>query len=240
MTKNPLKILQISKSFEGKIVLDNVDFAVKQGQIFGFVGLNGVGKTTLIKILLDLLDQDFGDVEIFGINKVLPKSRREICYLPEKFYPSSNLTGREFIKFTLSFYKQKINEKNLAEICEKLDLDYKILDKKITKYSKGMTQKLGLIAVFLTKVKLIILDEPMSGLDVAARIKLKKEIIDYKKQGGTIFFSSHILSDIEEICDEIAILNNTKIVFNGCPKTFKIKHSSDNLEEAFLKEIELT
>src|SRR3989338_6849263 len=117
-----LKISEIYKSFNNKLVLDKVSFEVKKNDIFGFIGLNGVGKTTLIKIMLDLLDQDFGDVEIFGINKVLPKSRREICYLPEKFYPSSNLTGREFIKFTLSFYKQKINEKNLAEICEKLDL----------------------------------------------------------------------------------------------------------------------
>ena len=116
----PLKISQISKSFDDKSVLRNVDFTVLSNQIFGFVGLNGVGKTTLIKIILDLLDQDEGAVEIFGVNKILPQSRQKICYLPEKFQPPSSLTGREFIAFTLSFYQQKIDEEILQKICENL------------------------------------------------------------------------------------------------------------------------
>ncbi len=237
MTKNPLKISQISKSFEEKLILDDINFEVKQNHIFGFVGLNGVGKTSLIKIILDLLSQDFGDVEIFGINKNLPKSRQKICYLPEKFYPAQNLTGREFIKFSLGFYEQKIDEKELLKYCEHFELNIDFLDKKIAKYSKGMVQKLGLIAVFLTKSDLIILDEPMSGLDVKARVKLKRALLSYKNQDKTIFFSSHILSDIDEICDEIAVLNNAKISFLGTSQGLKNKHRKDNLEEAFLQEI---
>ena len=103
----PLKISEISKSFNDKIVLDKIEFSVKKNDIFGFIGLNGVGKTTLIKIILDLLDQDHGEVEIFGVSRVLPESRKKICYLPEKFQPSQHLKGVEFVKFVLDFYKIK-------------------------------------------------------------------------------------------------------------------------------------
>lgn len=92
----PLKISEISKSFGDRVVLNKVEFSVKQNEIFGFIGLNGMGKTTLIKIILDLLDQDHGEVEIFGISRVLPESRKKLCYLPEKFQPSQHLKGEEF------------------------------------------------------------------------------------------------------------------------------------------------
>lgn len=233
----PLKISKIYKNFDKKSVLQDVSFNVRKNQIFGFVGLNGVGKTTLIKIILDLLDEDFGEIEIFSTNKLLPNSRKNICYLPEKFQPSSNLKGIEFIKFTLEFYQQKIDESELKEICQNLDLGFESLALKTNKYSKGMMQKLGLISVFLSKAKLIILDEPMSGLDPKARIRLKKQMLNFKENGGTIFFSSHILSDIDEICDEIAVLNNNKIVFNGSVDNFKKKHRQEHLEKAFLSEI---
>lgn len=232
----PLKILQISKAFN-KAVLQDINFSVKPNQIFGFIGLNGQGKTTLIKIILDLLEQDEGEVEIFGITRLLPKSREKICYLPEKFTPSANQTGREFLEFSLGFYNKNFEENLAQKICQNLDLDFNILSQKISKYSKGMTQKLGLLAVFLSKADLIILDEPMSGLDPKARIALRNELIDYKKLGKTVFFSSHILSDMDEICDEIAVLHNSKIAFCGTVEAFKNKHSSDNLDKAFLSEI---
>ncbi len=233
----PLKISEISKSFNDKIVLDKIEFSVKKNDIFGFIGLNGVGKTTLIKIILDLLDQDHGEVEIFGVSRVLPESRKKICYLPEKFQPSQHLKGVEFVKFVLDFYGKKYNPEKAKKICENLDLKFEVLKQKVTKYSKGMTQKLGLLAVFLSEADLVILDEPMSGLDPKARIALKKELIAYKKSGKTIFFSSHILSDMDEICDSIAVLNNAKIVYEGTPKGFKDKHEEDSLDKAFLKEI---
>ena len=232
----PLKISQISKKFS-KAVLSNVDFEVKENEIFGFIGLNGQGKTTLIKIILDLLEQDDGEVEIFGVSRILPKSRQKISYLPEKFHPSLNQTGKEFLEFSLGFYQRKFDEKAAQEICKNLDLNFDILSQKISKYSKGMTQKLGLLSVFLSKADLVILDEPMSGLDPKARIALKRELISYKNSGKTVFFSSHILSDMDEICDSIAVLNETKIVFCGTPQNFKEKHEQDNLDQAFLSEI---
>ena len=99
----PLKISQISKSFS-KAVLDDINFEVKSNEIFGFIGLNGQGKTTLIKIILDLLDQDKGEVEIYGVSRVLPEARKKVCYLPEKFHPSVHQTGLDFLNFVLGFY----------------------------------------------------------------------------------------------------------------------------------------
>lgn len=249
----PLKVLEISKSYpiltsvydedsskkNGKIkqVLDKVSFEVKEGEIFGFIGLNGVGKTTLIKIMLDLLDQEHGEIEIFGVSRVLPEARKKICYLPEKFQPSQHLKGEEFLKFVLDFYNKKYDAAKARQICDNLDLNFAVLKQKVTKYSKGMTQKLGLLAVFLSEANLIILDEPMSGLDPKARIALKKELIAYKNSGKTIFFSSHILSDMDEICNSIAVLHDAKIAYSGTPMGFKNKHQEDSLDKAFLKEI---
>jgi len=232
----PLKISEISKSF-AKTVLDKVSFDVKQNEIFGFIGLNGQGKTTLIKIILDLLDQDYGEIEIFGTSRVLPEARRRVCYLPEKFQPSIHSKGEEFVKFVLGFYGKKFDATKARQICENLDLNFEVLKQKISKYSKGMTQKLGLLAVFLSEADLVILDEPMSGLDPKARIALKRELIAYKNAGKTVFFSSHILSDMDEICDAISVLNNAKIVYCGSPQGFKDKHSQESLDKAFLKEI---
>jgi ABC-2 type transport system ATP-binding protein len=232
----PLKISEISKSF-AKPVLDKVSFDVQPNEIFGFIGLNGIGKTTLIKIILDLLDQDHGEVEIFGVSRLLPQARKKVCYLPEKFSPSAHLKGEEFVKFVLDFYGKKYDAKKARQICENLDLKFEVLKQKVTKYSKGMTQKLGLLAVFLSEAELVILDEPMSGLDPKARIALKRELLAYKQAGKTVFFSSHILSDMDEICDSIAVLNNTKIVYHGTPQGFKTKHEQETLDKAFLKEI---
>ncbi len=239
MLKKPtvLKISNISKSFADSLVLDKIDFEVKKGQIFGFIGLNGQGKTTLIKVILDLLDADYGCVFIHDILATLPNSRKNLFYLPEKFQPSLNLTGKEFLNFALGFYNKKIDEKRAQELCVNLNLDFMVLKNSIKKYSKGMTQKLGLLALFLSGADLVILDEPMSGLDPKARIDLKNELLSYKKLGKTIFFSSHILSDIDEICDEIAVLNNSKIIYQGSPKKFKDQLQEHDLDKAFLKAI---
>jgi ABC-2 type transport system ATP-binding protein len=137
----------------------------------------------------------------------------------------------------LDFYGKKYNAAKSQELCENLDLKFEMLKQKVSKYSKGMTQKLGLLAVFLSEADLVILDEPMSGLDPKARIALKRELIAYKNSGKTIFFSSHILSDMDEICDSIAILNNAQIVYCGSPQGFKNKHEEDSLDKAFLREI---
>ncbi len=233
----PLKVSHIIKSFNDKLVLNDVSFSVNQNEIFGFIGLNGMGKTTLIKIILDLLDLDEGEVEIHSLPRILPHCRADVFYLPEKFQPSMHLKGIEFLNFSMAFYNQKPDLEEVKSLCQSLDLPFEVLSQKVTKYSKGMTQKLGLIATFLSQANLIILDEPMSGLDPKARINLKRELLAYKKRGKTIFFSSHILSDMDEICDSIAILNDAKIIYKGSPAAFKNLHQEDSLDRAFLKAI---
>lgn len=235
--QSPLQISNISKDFGWGLVLDKVSLEVKNNEIFGFIGLNGQGKTTLIKIILNLLDACYGDAFIHGKSSTTPKSRQDVFYLPEKFQPSLYLTGVEFLKFTLGFYKKKLDLKRAEQICKNIDLDYDVLGLPIKKYSKGMTQKLGLLSLFLSEADLVILDEPMSGLDPKARINLKNELLAYKKLGKTIFFSSHILSDMDEICNKIAVLNNSKIIYEGTPKSFKTKFSEDSLDKAFLTAI---
>lgn len=233
----PLEIKSVKKSFGRNNVLNGINFSVKEKEIFGLIGLNGIGKTTLIKIILDLLNKDGGEVRIFGQDSLLKESRQNIAYLPEKFQPSGFLKGAEFLSLFRGNSTEKLNKKEVEKTADMLSLDKKALSMRISDYSKGMTQKLGLMSAFLSKSKLVILDEPMSGLDPKARINLKDELIEYKKMGNSIFFSSHILADIDEICDRIAVIHKGKIVFIGKPSEFKKKHSQTSLERAFLKEI---
>lgn len=231
-----LNIKNLSKEFKtSKKVLDNINLQIRSGCIFGLAGLNGIGKTTIIKIILGLLNEDSGEVSIFDISSKNPNSRKNICYLPERFYPSQYLTGYEFLNLSLSFYNKKLNKEKAIQMANKLELSPKALEQVVKKYSKGMGQKLGLMSCLLSEAELLILDEPMTGLDPSARVVLKNALIDYAKSGKTVFFSSHILDDIEEICDKIAVLHNGKIYFDGTPSEFMKEYNENKVEKAFLK-----
>jgi ABC-2 type transport system ATP-binding protein len=233
----PLDINAVNKNFKNKSVLNNVSFSVKQGEVFGLIGSNGVGKTTLIKIILDLLDADNGTVSFFNKPHNLTDNRKNISYLPEKFTPSPFLKGHEFLSLALSFFGIKFDYEDAKARAQALDLDPKVLDHRLGKYSKGMGQKLGLLSVFMSEAPLLILDEPMSGLDPSARIQLKELLTAYGRKAKTVFFSSHILADIEEICNRIAVLNNGKLIYVGTPAEFITTYKGDTLERAFLNAI---
>lgn len=236
----PLKISALSKNFKDKKVLDGVSFEVNKGDIFGLIGLNGVGKTTMIKIILGLLDQDSGSAEIYGKDVKDKNARNNLSFLPEKFQPSLFLKGEEFLKLTCSYYKKPYSKMDAVRLARLLRLEPDVLKNRISSYSKGMGQKLGLLSSLLVNSPFLMLDEPMSGLDPSARISLKDALIDYVKSNNenTIFFSSHILSDIDEICNKIAILHGTKIIYFGTPQEFKERMGINSLERAFLKAIE--
>jgi ABC-2 type transport system ATP-binding protein len=233
----PLSIEKIGKSYGDHRVLDDISFDLRPGEIFGLVGLNGVGKTTLIKILLDLAPADAGTARIFGEASTSVKARERLSYLPEKFSPSRYLRGREHLALALSYYKRSLDLEQAYTLAADLDLDPEVLDRKVGSYSKGMGQKLGLIGAFMIDQPLMILDEPMSGLDPRARIKLKDVMLREKAKGKTLFFSSHILSDIEEICDRIAIIHDSGLVYLGSAAEFKPTFGESSLERAFLKAI---
>lgn len=234
---SPLIVDSICKSYGDHTVLDGISFDLKPGEIFGLIGLNGAGKTTLIKILLDLTTAKSGHAHIFGEPSNSVKARAQLSYLPEKFSPSRYLKGSEHLALALSYYGKKLNLEKARILASELDLNPDVLTRKVGGYSKGMGQKLGLMGAFMVDQPFMILDEPMSGLDPRARIKLKDVMLRAKNEGKTLFFSSHILSDIDEICDRICIIHNSKLVYLGTAAEFKPTFNEQSLERAFLKAI---
>lgn len=233
----PLEINGISKAFAKHEVLQDVSFSLVEGEIFGLIGLNGAGKTTLIKIILNLLNPDKGNARIFELDSASVEARSKLCYLPEKFQPSRYLKGREFLNFALSYYGKSLDLEKAKALAADFDLRPEMLDSRVGAYSKGMGQKLGLMSAFMADVPFLILDEPMSGLDPSARIKLKRMMLETRSKGTSIFFSSHILSDIDEICDRIAVIHDGKLVYVGTPASFKEAYAAATLELSFLKSI---
>lgn len=226
-----LSVKNISASYDKNLVVNDVSFDCAAGEVFGFAGLNGVGKTTLIKTILGLKEPSSGRVVLSG-------GRESVAYLPEKFSPPLSLTGEEFIRFSLKFYKRAVSFEEMCTACDTLFLDHGALKKRISTYSKGMRQKIGLLATFLTRARLLILDEPMSGLDPRARQGVKNIIAAAKGDDRTVFFTSHVLNDFLELCDSFAVFHNGGVLFHGEPKAFLNEMKEKDLEKAFLKKIE--
>lgn len=238
MSESSLLIKDVSVSYAGKSAIQKVSLDIRRGEIFGLMGLNGAGKTSLIKCILTLRNQDEGEISVLGHSRDAREAKAQLAYLPEKFEPPWFLSGMEFLKFSLSLYKQEFRENEMTEAAKSLALDTDALKRRVHTYSKGMRQKLGLLGTLLTGGSLFILDEPMSGLDPLARSLVKKMISEMKNKDRTIFLSSHILADMDEICDRVAVLHQGTIRFVGTPKELKQKTSTENLERAFLDFIE--
>lgn len=238
MSTPALLIENVSVAYAGKPAISNIDLSVASGEIFGLMGLNGAGKTTLIKSILGLRDQDSGQISILGQEKLSPQSKAQLSYLPEKFEPPWFLTGMEFLRFSLQLYKQPFNKDEMIAAAQGLALDTDALNRRMNTYSKGMRQKLGLMGTMLTGCSLFILDEPMSGLDPLARSLVKKMINEMRDKDRTIFLSSHILADMDEICDRVALLHDGEIRYVGTTDNLKKQTHTENLEQAFLEFIE--
>ena len=234
----PLVLKNISVAYTDVPVIEEINLDVRPGEIFGLMGLNGAGKTTMIKAVLGLRQQSSGNISIYGQDKTSSLSKTRLAYLPEKFEPPWFLTGMEFMKFSLSLYKRPFDREEITEAAYKLALDTKALDRRMHTYSKGMRQKLGLMGTLLTGCSLFILDEPMSGLDPKARALVKRMIMDMRSRERTIFLSSHILADMDEICDRVAILHDGKIRYLGTPDELKRRTNKGYLEQAYLEFIE--
>ena len=233
-----INIQDLCVSYQKKDVLDHINLSIKSNEIYGLIGLNGVGKTTLIKTVLSLRQPNGGSIRYLPDNEnevSYASFRSKIAYLPERFEPPIFLLGNEFIRFSTSLYKQKISEDDIRRAAESLELDYAVLDKRVNTYSKGMRQKLGLIATILTGCDMLILDEPMSGLDPQARVCVKERIKALRNEGRTVFLSSHILSDLSELCDRVSVLHQQKIQFTGTPQELCNRFHTDSLEQAFLQ-----
>ena len=205
-----IQVNQLCKSYGQHQVLHNIDLNVAAGKLVGFLGPNGSGKTTTIRILLGLLTADSGSTQIFGkdTRKHGKMVRQNVGYLPGDvhFYPQ--MTGRATLRFMARARKTNA-EAEINRLAQSLDLD---LDKVVRKYSTGMRQKLGLIQALMHKPDLLILDEPTSALDPLVRKSVFRELKDVVREGRTVLFSSHTLHEVEELCDEVVILREGRIV----------------------------
>ena len=225
---------QVVKRYASKVVLDKVDLDVKQGEFFGLVGMNGSGKSTLIKAMLDLIGINAGKITIHNISHRNVSARENIAYLPDRFTPPAHLTGLDFIQYMLQLHGSDCNQQQIDKVLDTLELDKTVMQESVNKLSKGMTQKLGLASCLLSGKSLLILDEPMSGLDPRARVLFKKQLAELKQQGVTVFFSSHVLADVEEMADTMAVLHNSQIYFSGTPEDFKQQYKGANVEQAYM------
>jgi ABC-2 type transport system ATP-binding protein len=229
-----LEFDEIRKRYGKLEALRSVTFQVGAGRSIALVGVNGAGKTTLLKSLLDFCAIDAGTIRIFGEDHRRSEARSRLAFLPERFAPPYYLSGREFLKLVLTLQRHPYDGAEAAAMLGELDLDPAALERPARSLSKGMTQKLGLAACFLAGKDLLVLDEPMSGLDPKARVLVKRVLDRLRRQGRTLFFTTHALADVEEVCDEMVILHAGRMRFAGDAATLRAQRGGGDLESAFL------
>ncbi len=213
-----IRIEGLAKSFRGHlgigrtVAVDQIDLVVARGEIFGLLGPNGAGKTTTLKMMLGLTRPDRGRVHLFGMSPTDPRARARIGFLPENPYFYDYLSAEEFLDFygRLQGIPAEARRARIADTLKRVGLAGRER-LPLRKFSKGMTQRLGLAQAIQHDPELAILDEPMSGLDPIGRREVRDLILDLKASGKTVFFSSHILQDVEMICDRVAILKQGRL-----------------------------
>ena len=223
--------------------LDDVSVTLKQGEFCGLIGLNGAGKTSLIKTILNLRKPDKGAIKIYDVAHDDMRAKQHVSFLPERFEPSWFMTGIEFLRFSTTLYKDSegyraIEDAEFIDMAKRLALREEALQARVQTYSKGMRQKLGLLSTLMTASDFLILDEPMSGLDPLARSHVKDYLLEMKRLGKTFLISSHILADMDEICDRIVVLDQKRFQYDGTPADLKKRTNEEKLERSFLQFIE--
>lgn len=236
-----LKIDKVSKSY-GKSSLkavDAVSFEVARGEIYGFLGPNGAGKTTMIKMIVGLLRPDEGTIFADGIDvwKSPIEGKRILSYVPDNPQIYTKLKGIEYLNFIADVYGAGDRERKerIEKYASMFEMD-RVLDEIIESYSHGMQQKIVLIGALLHEPKVLILDEPMVGLDPKASFTLKELMRTYCENGSSVFFSTHILDVAQRICDRVAIIDKGRLVTQGTIAQLQEKMGEDeSLEEMFLE-----
>jgi ABC-2 type transport system ATP-binding protein len=234
-SESALRFHQVSQRYAHRKVLDGVDLDVRPGEFFGLAGVNGAGKTSMIKCLFDFCALDGGSIEIFGVGHRSPAARQPLAFLPERFTPPYYLTGTDFLRYILQLQGIRYQPAMARELALALDLEEDALRRTVRSYSKGMTQKLGLLGCLLADKDMLVLDEPMSGLDPKARALLKQQLQQLRHRGRTLLFTAHALADIEELCDRMAILHGGRIRFAGTPEACRAAYGASTLEQAFME-----
>ena len=224
---NLLEVKHLTKTFDGKKILDDVNLVIPEGKIIGLLGKNGAGKSTLIKSINDLLTIDEGEI-LFKGKKLGVYSKENISYLPERTYLDKGMKVSEVINYFSEFYKD-FDKERAYRLLKDLKLDS---EKRIIKMSKGMQEKLQLILVMSRDADLYILDEPLSGVDPATRDYILDTILSNFKEGASIIISTHLITDIERILDEVIFIDEGKIVLNSSADELRNKEKS-SIDEIF-------
>ncbi len=234
--QNSLSVSNLSYSISGVDILKALNIEIPFNSYFAIAGVNGAGKSTLIKLILDLIRPVNGsEIKILGRQNQITGCRDRLAYLPEKFDVKKTVTGWQYLNFVTSIYKTPLSKNTAAELAEKLDFPPDRLKSKVGSYSKGMVQKLGLISCFILDRELLILDEPLSGLDPSARYHFKNLLLEEKQKGRTMLYSTHMLADAEEICDQFGILHGGEMRFIGTPTECMNTFEAQTLEKAYMR-----
>ena len=216
MLSNPaaISIRGLTKCYGKLIAVDRLDLEVQRGEVFGFLGLNGAGKTTTIRILLDLLRPTAGNAAIFGHDCQSDnlKARSAIGYLPGEMGIYSDLTGQELLVFLERIGGRSVTKEHRHSLTDRFELSERDLSRKLREYSTGMKRKLGLIQAFQADPQLLILDEPTEGLDPLMQESFYELLTDARNRGRTVFMSSHVLPEVERVCDRIAVMRKGQVV----------------------------
>lgn len=231
--KNIIEFKELTKYYGEVCGCKDINFTVKEGEIFGFIGPNGAGKSTTIRTMLGLMFPTTGTVEIFGKDAFIdgPEIRKEIGYLPSEVFYYENMTVKQLLNYSASFYEGDHSDR-IKYLSDVMELD---LNRKISALSYGNKKKVGIVQGLLHRPKLIILDEPTSGLDPLMQQKFFNLIREENKNGSTVLFSSHILSEVQALCDRVAIIKEGEIISIQDIKELK----KDTYKKVFVKGINL-
>lgn len=225
-----LKCQNLSKNYGKKQALTDVNLEITAGKIVGLLGRNGSGKTTLIKLINNLLTPTEGEVLVDG-KKLGVESKKVISYLPERTYFSRNMSVKKVLDFFADFYAD-FDKKRAQKLLKDLDLDE---SQKISAMSKGMQEKMQLVLVMSRKAKLYILDEPLGGVDPATRDYVLDTILTNFNEKASLIISTHLISDIERILDEVILIDNGKVIMQDEADAIRVKYKA-SIDEVFRKE----
>ena len=206
-----IELKNLGKSYGSVQALDGINLAVAPGEVFGFLGPNGAGKTTAIRILFDLIRPTRGQALVLGFDAQVEgvKARRLMGYVPGDLRLYDKLNGRQLVQLFASFRQGEHDQNRLRELCHRLDID---LDHRIGTLSRGNKQKVGLLLALMHSPRVLVLDEPTSGLDPLVQEEVAKLVAEHAEAGNTVFFSSHVLSEVERMCHRVAFIRRGQLV----------------------------
>lgn len=234
-----IKVNNLTKKYDSKLAVDNISFEIRDGEILGFLGPNGSGKTTTLNMLVGLIDATSGNAEMDGLDmlKNSVEVKKKLAFLPDNPEIYEYMTGRKFVYFVSNIYgvSKEDRDQRLQELAEMFGMT-EDLDTMISGYSHGMKQKIALISALIHDPEVLMLDEPMVGLDPQASFNLKELMRERTKRGKSVFFSSHVMDVVEKIVDRIIIIKKGELIFEGTIDELKeLRSYEGDLEKLFLE-----